>query len=132
MGVCTHAQKVANYAVGEPGKQNYEEFSFWVKDNKKAEIYYYYGKDRKEMKPKFIARTVLNGDSCFKVQLSKNYVLFIIPQGNQLKVSDQNGIYKKVFTWKYEGPENGIGTFCTPCAEDENAAMQLIKLYYMK
>ena len=34
IGTVANAQKVAGYLCGEPGKDNYEGFSFWVKANK--------------------------------------------------------------------------------------------------
>jgi hypothetical protein len=126
------AQKVAGYSYGEPGTEDYEEFSFWVKANKRSEIYYAYGKDRKEVKLKYLGKDILNGEDCFKLQFSNKYVLYIISKDEGLKISDLTGKYLKYFSWKYEGPVNGIGTFCEPCAEDEYAAMRLIKLYYMR
>ncbi|MEO6233089.1 MAG: hypothetical protein ABJB11_05660 [Ferruginibacter sp.] len=131
-GTICVAQKVSLYSIGEFGKEDYEEFAFWVKANKRSEINYSYGKSNKEVKLKFIGIGVLNGNQCFKVQFSNNYILHIVPQGAQIKVSDLSGKYNKYFAWKYEGPVNGIGTFCEPCAEDEDQAMKLLKLYYLK
>ncbi len=125
------AQKVANYSIGKGGTAEYEEFSFWVKANKRADIDYTYGKDWKNIKLVCLGKDVLNGDECFKVKFPNNKVLYILPKGKDLIVSDLDGKYKKYFSWHYEGPTNGGGTFCEPCAEDENEAMKLIKLYYM-
>jgi hypothetical protein len=127
-----YAQKVALYSFGKYETAEYEQFSFWVKNNKRAEIYYAYGKDNKELKLKFLEKGILNGEDCFKVQFPNKHILYIIPTNKRLKVSDLTGKYLKDFDWKYEGPINGIGTFCQPCAEDETAAMKLIKLYFMK
>ena len=132
IGTILYAQKVAAYSYGELGNDNYERFSFWIKNNKRSDIYYSYSKVGKEIKLKFIGTGIFNGDSCFKVQFANDYVLHIIPKNNQLKVCDPTGKYSKYFKWEYEGPINGIGTFCEPCAEDGDAAMDLIKIYYQK
>ena len=127
-----HAQKVALYSFGQYGTTDYEQFSFWVKKNKRAEIYYTYGKDPKELKISFLGKGILNGENGFKVQFPNKLILYIIPTNKQLKAADLTGKYLKYFAWKYEGPINGIGTFCEPCAENDTEAMKLIKLYYMK
>jgi len=128
----TKSQKVANYSYGDPGKEDFEEFSFWVKENKVAEIEYTYGADWKTVTLKYIGIDVLNGEDCFKVKFSNDYILYVIPKETRLKISDFKGNYLKYFYWYYEGPVNGIGTFCEPCAENENEAMTIIKSYYMK
>jgi hypothetical protein len=74
----------------------------------------------------------MNGDSCFKIQFTNKYVLYIIPTGLRLKVTDVTGKYNKTFSWEYEGPVNGIGTYCDPCADDDNDAMKIIHASYMK
>lgn len=134
--ICTclpiHAQKVALYSFGQYGTADYEQFSFWVKKSKRADIYYTYGKETKELKLSFLGKGVLNGENCFKVQFPNKHILYIIPKDKQLKVADLSGKYVKVFAWKYEGPVNGIGTFCEPCAENETEAIQLMKSYFMK
>ncbi|HYV55816.1 MAG TPA: hypothetical protein VE933_14610, partial [Chitinophagaceae bacterium] len=119
------------YSFGKPGTDNYENFDFWTKNGKRTEIVYRYGKDRKEVKLKYLGKDLLNGDSCFKVRFSNNYTLYIMPAGLQLKVVDANGKYNKTFAWEYEGPINGIGTHCDVCAADDQDAMRLIKTSYM-
>jgi len=123
--------KVANYSLGKPGTDKYEHFDFWIKNGKRAEVNYSYGKKNKEVKLKYLGDTVLNTDPCFKVQFSNKYILYIIPSGSELKVTDNKGKYNKVFLWEYEGPVNGIGTFCDVCAEDEIEAIKIIKKYWL-
>jgi hypothetical protein len=129
----TSAQlKVASYAIGKFGTDKFEEFAFWIKDGKKTEISYAYGKNEKEIKLKYAGVTILNNDSCFRVQFSHNYILYIIPKGVKLKVIDSSGKYHKNFSWLYEGPVNGIGTYCDVCAAGPDEAMEIIRSYYMK
>jgi len=63
----------------------------------------------------------------FKVKFSNGFTLTIIPQKDlSLIIKDHKGKYKKHFKWMYEGPVNGVGTYCSVCAEDEKEAMQIL------
>ena len=124
--------KVANYSVGKPGTADFEKFSFWVKDGVRENIDYVYGKDWKAATVAYAGKDRIRWGTCFKVKFTNNYVLYFTPKENILLVTDSAGKYKKTFAWMYEGPENGVGTFCEPCAEDEDAAMELVKAYYLK
>ena len=128
----TAQSKVANFFTGKYGTENYEQFSFWVKEGKRADIDYTFGVNRKDVRLKYLGKNIFKGDSCFKVQFPNNYILYIIPTNKNLKITDESGKYLKIFRWEYEGPINGIGTFCDICVENEDAAMQLIRLYYLK
>lgn len=123
---------MAQYAHGKYGADEFERLEFWIKDGKRSEILYSYGKHERKGQLQYIGKTKINGDSCFKVQFSNKYVLYVIPLDLSLKVVDLPGKYSKVFSWQYEGPVNGIGTHCGVCAEDDNDAMRILQLAYFK
>ena len=125
-------EKVAQYAVGNYGKEGYEELSFWAKDGKRGVINYSYGKENRELTLHYLRRDTLNGEACFVVQFPNGYTLFVKPVGLTLQVTDAAGKYNKTFSWEYEGPVNGIGTFCRVCAADDREAMKIIKASYLK
>ena len=127
-GTASAQTKVANYSFGKPGTDTYEQLSFWVKDGKKSSIDYAYGKDRKEVKLRYVGKY----DASFQVQFPNNSILTVNPKGITLIVVNTKSNYTKTFVWEYEGPANGIGTFCDVCAQDEKEAMQLIRTYYFK
>ncbi|MBO2007529.1 hypothetical protein [Hymenobacter negativus] len=132
VGQTANAQtKVANYSIGKYGTDKYEHFSFYVKDGHRAEIYYRYGKVDKEFKVTYLNKLQVNGSDAFKVKFSNGHTTTVIPSGIKLKIAD-DGETPKIFTWEYEGPVNGVGTFCQPCTEDEKEAIQLVKAYYLK
>lgn len=124
--------KVANYSFGKPGTDMYEHFEFWTNEGKHTTVSYVYGKEKREVKLHYVGRDVIYGDTCFRIRFTNNYVLSIMRKGLQLRIFDQTGKYDKIFSWEYEGPVNGIGTFCEVCAEDERAAMTIIKLAYLQ
>ncbi len=130
--IAQSSMKVANYAYGQPGTDTYEEFSFWANNGKRTTISYTYGKDRKETTLQFAGQSRLDKKAGFTVQFPNQYTLQIIPVGNKIEVMDRQKKYRKTFHWQYEGPVNGIGTFCTVCAEDEKEAMRLLQTYYLK
>lgn len=124
--------KVANYSVGQPGTDKYEHLEFWAKDGNRTQVNYSYGKNQKEVKLLYSGKDLIGNDTCFKVQFTNNYILYIIQKGLQLRVIDSSEKYDKIFSWEYEGPINGIGTYCDICTEDEEDAMMLIRLAYLK
>lgn len=124
--------KVASYSFGKPGTDKYEHFEFWINDGKRTNVEYSYGKDSKNIKLQYLGKDRINSDSCFKLQFSNNYILYVIPKGLTLKVIDSTAKYNKIFKWEYEGPVNGIGTYCDVCARDDEEAMKLIQSGYMK
>src|ERR1043165_5607903 len=125
-------EHVANYSTGKTGSQSFEELSFWTRDGKRAEIGYIYGKEWKELKLSYAGPEGWKSENAFKVQFPNGHILYIIPRGLTLRVVDAGGSYSKIFRWYYEGPVNGRGTFCEPCAEDEREAIQIVKAYFLK
>ena len=124
--------KVANYSVGKPGTDKYEHLDFWTNNGKRTQINYSYGKDQKEVKMQYSGVDLINDDTCFKIRFTNNYTLFVIQKGLQLRVIDSAGKYDKTFSWEYEGPVNGVGTYCDVCAENDEEAMKLIELAYLR
>jgi hypothetical protein len=124
--------KVANYCVGKYGTDKYEHIEFWIKDGKRTEINYSYGKDGKNIKLRYAGKDLINGDSCFKVSFPNNYTLYIVAKNERLLIVDAEGKYNKTFSWEYEGPIDGIGTFCDVCAENEEDAITVVKSAYLK
>lgn len=123
--------QVANYSTGQPGTDGYEQFSFWVRNSTVSDISYVYGRNRKEAKITYLGKSSLNGKPAFKLGLPTGVVLYAVPLDITLMVTDRPGKYVKRFSWQYEGPVDGIGTFCQPCAPDERSAMRLIKAFYL-
>lgn len=130
--VSSFAQKVANYSFGKYGTPGYEHFSFTAKAGKRAGVTYTYGKDNKELNATYAGTSTYRGKRCFKVQLPGTYLLYIVPAGTKLRVTALTKNYNKVFNWEYEGPVNGVGTFCELCAEDEKEAIGIINRWFMK
>ena len=127
----TFCQQVANYSSGVRGTDDFEEFSFWARNNARAEIYYRYGKVPEEVKLTYGGRTLMRNRQCFKVKFPNGYELLISPKDQGLRVMDEDENYNKIFQWEYEGPVDGVGTACDICTKDEWEALVLIKAYFI-
>jgi hypothetical protein len=126
------AQKFAQYSVGKEGTKDYEEIEFWIENNRRGRIEYSYGTPIKSLALDYLGSDQCQGSPCFKVQFSNHSILYVTPQGSNLRITDGKGRYKKLFQWQYEGPVDGIGTFCSLCAADADEAMALIKQHFMQ
>lgn len=124
--------KVAQYSYGKFDTDQFEKFEFWTKRRKHSEILYTYGRSVRKINLQYLGKSRINGDTCFKVQFSNKYVLYVIPSGLSLKVVDSSGKYNKAFSWQYEGPIEGRGTHCDACADGDIDAMRILRLAYLK
>lgn len=122
--------QVANFSTGKVGTKSYENFSFGVEDGVRGDITYTYGKNGREIKLNYAGRDTLNGIAVFKVEFPNNEVFYVIPQKTYLKIVNEKGTYNKIFRWEYEGPVNGIGTFCNACTQDGKESVALIRKYF--
>jgi hypothetical protein len=126
--------KVANYSTGKIGTKDYENLSLWVENGKSSSITYRYGArayDKPEIKLQSEGPDTFKGQACFKVKFPNGLLPYVIPTGQRLKLVDEAGKYSKLFRWKYEGPINGRGTFCTPCVEEEEAPA-FVRKYFLQ
>ncbi len=124
-------QKVVNYSVGKYGNNNYEHFSFWTNEGERSEITYSYGKNDERIELEYLGSKTIQGRKGFEVKFPNGLILFVIPTGNNVRIINPRGKYNKIFKWEYEGPVNGIGTFCSACAEGETDAMVILKKVYL-
>ena len=124
--------RVANYGYGQPGTAAYEHFSFWTNFGRRSDLHYASGKDRNDLVLRYAGRARLGGQPGFRVRFPDGSLRYLALRGDSLLVSPSPTAAPKAFAWEYEGPVNGVGTFCSVCAEDAPAAMRLIRAHYMK
>jgi hypothetical protein len=124
--------QVANYGYGQPGTAGYEHFSFWTNNGRRSNAAYASGKNREDAQLRYLGPRKLAGQPGFRVQFLDGRTLHLVPSGTTLRVADASGAAPKIFTWEYEGPVNGVGTQCSVCVEDEQAALRLIQAHYLK
>jgi hypothetical protein len=124
--------QVANYGYGQPGTASYEHFSFWTHNGRRSDIGYASGKNREDAQMRYLGPGRLAGQPGFKVQFLDGRTLYLVPGGTTLQVATAPGAEPKTFVWEYEGPVNGVGTACSVCAEDAQAAMRLVRAHYLK
>lgn len=125
------SERIAYFSFGRIGTRSYEQLAFHVKDNRRGEVIYSYGKD-KSVPASYLMHDQCNGSPCFMIRLPSNLTLKIIPKGNAIKVVSDDGTYSKIFGWEYVGPVNGRGTWCDVCAEDEKEAVSILRKYFLR
>ncbi len=128
--------KVANFSYSNNESPDFESYSFWVRGNHRSDIDYSYKSKTGQIKQlKLTHSGVANwkGQKAFKVKYPNGLQLYIIPAGEEaLKIIHPDGSYSKIFKWLYEGPVNGIGTWCEPCTQNGKEAVKLVKTHYLK
>ena len=131
LSIQTYAQRqVANFSTGKAGTKSYEHFSFQVEDGVRGDITYSYGENPREINLNYFGRATLDGIAVFKLEFPNNKVFYVIPQKTTLKVVGEKGNYSKIFSWEYEGPVNGIGTWCDSCTEDGKESIAMVRRYF--
>jgi hypothetical protein len=132
--------KVAGFYNGaEKNEKNYENFSFYVRGKKRGQIIYSYYNPipARYYNPKQVELTYLGMETkgkvkSFKVKFPSNLILIITPLRDSLEVTNEKGTYRKFFKWEYEGPVNGIGTWCSVCTQSDKESVNLVKTYFLK
>lgn len=62
--------------------------------------------------------------------ISQPYTIRRDRAGEQLIMASQDGRYRKLFKLGYEGPVNGVGTYCATCANEPANAFRLVDAYF--
>lgn len=128
----SYAQKVANYYSGKSGTSAYQGYSFWTKGRQASAVTFYHGVNRDEIKVVYAGKAIYKNQQAFKIMFPNKSLFYVIPSGYDLKIVNVSLNKTETFKWEYEGPVNGIGTFCDVCTQDEKEAMKLMKITYLK
>lgn len=122
--------KVANYSTAKYNTAAYEHLSFWVgADGKPLEVSYSMKNRDKEITFSYEGKTA-DGKG-FKIKSPNGTTSSVYLAGASLKVVNDKTKKARIYKWEYEGPVNGIGTFCTPCAESAKEAANLLRKSYL-
>lgn len=132
--------KVAYFETGGYNSRDREAVSFWKENGKRSRIEYQYGSDDKNVKLTYLGAADCGGEQCFKLGFPNKLVLYVTPGTDTIRVSDtadplrdgKPGYYDRTFSWRYEGPIDGIGTACTICAEGGKDATAMLRQFFLK
>lgn len=122
----------AFFMVGDYTSPNWEKLSF---DKTKAgQILTYAYKQRENgVRLQPVGTKSVNGQRVLLVRLpglSQPYEIRRDRAGERLIMTSQDGRYQKTFKLGYEGPVNGVGTFCATCANEPVDAFRLVDAYF--
>ena len=123
-------QRVANFGHGEAGAADYEHLSFWVRDGRRAEMFYSYGSNwrAQNIRLTHLGAASCDGEPCFKVRFKNGAVFRIVPSDDSLRMIGERG-YDKQFRWSGGGEG---GAVCDICAENGGEAVKLLRGYFLK
>lgn len=124
--------QVANYGYGQPGTAGYEHLSFWTLNGRRSDVGYATGANREDAQVRYLGPGKPGGQPGFRLRVLGGRTLHVVPSGTTLLVRDAPGAAPKAFTWEYEGPVNGVGTQCSVCVADAQAALRLLQAHYLK
>ncbi len=126
--------QAANFSSGVFGSKNYEHLTFYVVNGRREKILYSHGRSgrAKEIELTNLGVETKGGRKSLKVRFPNNLILLITPLGNTLRVTNEKGDYRKVFSWEYEGPVDGRGTWCDSCTQNGRESVKLVKTYFLK
>lgn len=119
-----YAQRVAYFSSGTYGTKNYEQLEF----NKDRTCYYRYGSKNKEYQIIYLG----SRNGVFNVTLPNNIIASVYVYKEYIEIKAIKGYYNRIFTWQYQGPSDGIGTWCESCCQSENEAYKFLKRHYLK
>ena len=134
VGTACAQTMVANFAVGTPGTPGYEQLSFYVQDAKRSTIVHVRGGakgDDHETELKYLVGATKAGPKQFSIEFPDKRVRRVRVDAAQLRVTEPGRAYARVFRWKYAGPVNGVGTWCSSCTQSPRAATALVRKYFL-
>lgn len=124
LGLTGYAQSVAYYSSGVYGTKNYEQLEF----NKDKTCYYRYGSKDKEYQITYLG----SRDGIFNISLPGNIIASVYVNKDYIQLRSINGNYNRIFSWQYQGPVNGIGTWCETCCQSGNEAYKFLRKHFIK
>ncbi len=126
--------QAANFSSGVFGSKNYEHLTFYVVNGRREKILYSHGRSgrAKEIELTNLEVKTKGAVKSLKVRFPNDLILLITPSGSTLRVTNEKGTYRKIFTWEYEGPVDGRGTWCDSCTQDGRESVKLVKKYFLK
>lgn len=125
--------RVVTYSRGKFDTASYEALTFWIKDDKRAYIRYTKGKED-DIDVVWQEKLLMKGEPAFRIKFPEpdSRSLYIMQNGNGLKVSDQDGKYLKFYSWENEEQLGDSTVKCPICAKDEKEGASLIKKYFLQ
>ncbi len=118
----------AFFMIGDYANPKWEkiEFSF---TNKAREITYSYRQNESGVKLKPFGVKYIDGQRGLMVKFPTGNKIYVILQDRKkqrILMKSEDGQYNKAFALGYEGPVNGVGTYCAVCANEPAEAFGII------
>ncbi|QJD81289.1 hypothetical protein HH216_08435 [Spirosoma rhododendri] len=122
----------AFFMVGDCASPDWEKLSF-EKTKAGSVLTYAYKQHEDGVRLQPVGVKSVNGQRVLLVRMpgvSQPYMIRRDRAGERLVMTSQDGRYRKLFKLGYEGPVNGVGTFCETCANEPADAFRLVDAYF--
>jgi hypothetical protein len=124
----------AFFMVGDYNNPEWEKLVFEV-NSKTSEhtISYSYKKNEKGYKLEILSVKDVDKKPALVVRIPKfNKIYYILKdkKNEKLIMTSEDKTYKKSFLLGYEGPVNGVGTYCSSCANEPEDAFKIVSMFF--
>ena len=128
-GKCQEVKKThAFFMIGNYNYPKWEKIEFDLTANGK-EITYSYARKSEGIKLNIFGPKKIESSKVLMVKipvLSKVYYITPDKKNKRIIMKSADGKYNKKFLLGYEGPVNGVGTFCETCANEPDDAFKIV------
>ena len=124
----------AFFMLGNYSYSKWEKLEFDLNDGV-GEITYSYAKKPDGVKLKILGTKYIGDIKVLMVQIpgfAKTFYINPDPKKSRVQFESSDRKYNKWFPLGYEGPVNGIGTFCEQCANEPNEAFEIVDFFMGK
>ncbi len=121
----------AFFMIGDYANPKWEKIEFNF-TNKAKEITYSYHQNESGVQLKPLGIKYIDGQKGLMVKFptgNKIYVILQDQKKQRIIMKSEDGQYNKAFALGYEGPVNGVGTYCDVCANEPAEAFAIVNLF---
>lgn len=123
----------AFFMIGDYASPRWEKIEFDL-TRQGGEITYSYRKNERGHKLQTLGLRSSGNQKGLMVKIpetNKTYVIIRDKKNQRIIMMSDDGTYRKTFPLGYEGPVNGVGTYCASCANEPEDAFKLVDSFFL-
>jgi hypothetical protein len=126
------AKTYAFFMIGNYSYPEWEKLEFELRDYKRV-IRYSYKKNEKGHVLQTLGTKYIGNQKALIVRIpkyDKTYLILTDKRNSRIIMMSEDQTYKKSFPLGYEGPIDGIGTYCDSCANEPKEAFEIVNSFF--